>query len=472
MRSKSLCLILLLFSFVLLWGCGSKKTETALPFTNTLLAEESGLSNSRRTAIVQATRKVSPAVVSITSQSTQIVAESPFFNDPFFDFWRGFFPPSYRKEKIKSLGSGVIVSPDGYIITNEHVINGGNDVTVTLSDGREYKAKIVGQDKRLDLALLKINATDLPFARFFNSDRLYIGEWAIAIGNPFGFLMEDLTPTVTAGVVSALHRTIRGENGEHEYRDMIQTDASINPGNSGGPLVNALGLVIGINTFIISKSGGNEGIGFAIPSNTVLKVIKEFKKYGRVRRAFWGFSVQNLTPSLRKALAYKKIGGILVNSVFFKNSGLKEGDIITSINGRRIFNTGDLEDITYALLPNEVLKIHYIRNGKSGTTVIRAREIKFHETKIKKLGIKATTLTPELAAFLKIPYSKGILITGVSPTGYGARFGLAKYDVIFRINNMDLKSPDELNRELEKTGRKILFINRGGEKFTLSFAVY
>ncbi len=465
--------LLIFASFILTFtGCGKKKEPSSAPFTDTLFAKEADLSTSRRTAIVKATEKVSPAVVSITSQSTQIVAESPFFNDPFFDFWRGFFPPSYRKEKIQSLGSGVIVSPDGYVITNEHVINGGDDITVTLSDGREFKAKLIGQDKRLDLALLKIDTDNLPYARFFNSDSLYIGEWAIAIGNPFGFLLEDLTPTVTAGVVSALHRTIRGENREHEYRDMIQTDASINPGNSGGPLVNALGLVVGINTFIISKSGGNEGIGFAIPSNTVLKATKEFKKYGKIRRAFWGFSAQNLTPSLRKALSYRKTGGILVNSVFYKNTGLKEGDIITKINGRRIFNTGDLEDITYALVPDEVLKINYIRNGKRGTAIIKAKEIKYTETEIEKLSIKSTRLTPELAAFLKIPYTKGILITEVSPNGYGARFGLARNDVIYRLNNMDIESPEQLNRELKKRGRKILFISRGGEKFTLSFVVY
>ncbi len=469
---KSTTFLILAALSLLVTGCGHKKETTSTPFTDTLFAKEADLSTSRRTAIVKATEKVSPAVVSITSQSTQIVAESPFFNDPFFDFWRGFFPPSYRKEKIKSLGSGVIVSPDGYVITNEHVINGGDDITVTLSDGREFKAKLIGQDKRLDLALLKIKGDSLPFARFFNSDSLYIGEWAIAIGNPFGFLLEDLTPTVTAGVISALHRTIRGENEDHVYRDMIQTDASINPGNSGGPLVNALGLVVGINTFIISKSGGNEGIGFAIPSNTVLKAIKEFKKYGKIRRAFWGFSAQNLTPSLRKALSYRKTGGILVNSVFYKNTGLKEGDIITKINGRRIFNTGDLEDITYALVPGEILKINYIRNGKTGKAVIKAKEIQFSETEIEKLSIKTTVLTPELAAFLKIPYTKGILITEVSPNGYGARFGLARYDVIYRINNMDIKSPEQLNRELKKRGRKILFISRGGEKFTLSFVVY
>jgi len=464
--------LFLLAIFTLFTGCNRKHPSKNISLIDTLYAKEHDLSSSRRTAIVEATEKVSKAVVSITSQSTQIVAESPFFNDPFFDFWRGFFPPSYRKEQIKSLGSGVIVSPDGYIITNQHVVNGGDKITVTLEDGRTFKAKIVGQDERLDLALLKIDAQDLPFARFFNSDSLYIGEWAIAIGNPFGFLLEDLSPTVTQGVVSALHRTIRGKNSEHEYRDMIQTDASINPGNSGGPLVNALGLVIGINTFIISKSGGNEGIGFAIPSNTVVKVIKELKEYHKVRRAFWGFSAQNLTPSLKKALSYKKVGGILVNNVFFNDTKLKEGDVITHINGRRIFNTGDLEDITYALLPKEVLKIRYIRAGHIGTATIRARELRYNEVNIEKLRIKCTRLTQELAAFLKIPYSNGILITEVDPSGYGMQFGLQKNDIIFQINNKKIQNPDDLNRELKKPGRKILFVDRGGEKFTLSFVVY
>ncbi len=468
-KERLLILILLLLLGV---ACKKSRKGTEKNLIDTLYARESGLSTSRKTAIVIATKKVSPAVVSVTSQSTQLVAESPLFNDPFFDFWRGLFPPSYRQEKITSLGSGVIVSPDGYIVTNEHVIDKGEDITVTLPDGREYKAKLVGRDKRLDLALLKINADSLPFVHFYNSDSLYIGEWAIAIGNPFGFLLEDLTPTVTAGVISALHRTIRGNNEAHEYRDMIQTDASINPGNSGGPLVNALGMVVGINTFIISKSGGNEGIGFAIPSNTVIKIIGELKKYGKVRRAFWGFSAQNLTPSLRAALNYNHPGGILVNSVFFRSSGLKEGDIIVKINGRRIFNTGDLEDITYALLPGEVLRIKYIRDGKPHITKIRAREIKISPYKISKLDIEVTSLTPELAAFLGLKKTSGLLVVSVSPTGYGAQFGIEKNDILYRINNEELKKPEQLENALKIRGRKILFIDRKGELFTLSFAVY
>lgn len=472
MKSLSLFVWVITLSFLTFTSCSRKKTEAYISPMDTLYAQERNTSQSRITAIVKATRMVSPAVVSITSQSTRLIAESPFFNDPFFDFWREFFPPSYRKEKISSLGSGVIISPDGYIITNEHVIQDGDKITVTLTDGSQFKAKLIGKDKRIDLALLKIEASGLPFVQFFNSDSLYIGEWAIAIGNPFGFLLEDLSPTVTAGVISALHRTIKRENNNHEYRDMIQTDASINPGNSGGPLVNTLGLVIGINTFIISKSGGNEGIGFAIPSNTVLKAIKEFKKYGRIRRAFWGFSAQNLTPTLRKALSFSKKYGILVNKVFFKNIDLREGDIIISINGRKIFNVGDLEDITYALVPHEILRITYIREGKTNNTTIKAKELKITMTEIEKLGIKVTKLTPELAAFLQIPYSKGILITEVSPTGYGARFGLLKNDIIFRINNVKIKTPSDLVTELKKRGRKTLFVKRGENTFTISFAVY
>ncbi len=470
MRKNSFVFFTLLA--LILSACSRKGNQVEKTLIDTLYAKNANISSSRKTAIVRATQKVSPAVVSITSQSTQVVAESPMFNDPFFDFWRGLFPPSYRKEKITSLGSGVIVSPDGYIITNEHVIDNGEDITVTLSDGRQFKAKIVGKDVRLDLALLKIDADSLPFAHFFNSDSLYIGEWAIAIGNPFGFLLEDLSPTVTAGVISALHRTIRGNNEQHEYRDMIQTDASINPGNSGGPLVNALGMVVGINTFIISKSGGNEGIGFAIPSNTVVKVIKELKKYGKVRRAFWGFSAQNLTPSLRSAMGFNNSGGILVNSVFYKGSGLKEGDIITKINGRRIFNTGDLEDITYALLPGEKLYIEYVRDGKRLHATIRAKEVQISPFKISKLDIEVTSLTPELAAFFGLAKSNGLLVTDVSPTGYGARFGIEKNDIIYRINNQDLKTPEQLENALKKRGRKVLFIDRKGELFTLSFAVY
>jgi serine protease Do len=214
--------------------------------------------DSRRTAIVRAAERVGPATVSITALKTRIVSGAPRPGDAFFDrFLRGYFPDWLREEQYHSFGSGVIIDPDGYILTNDHVVGRANAVTVTLSDGRDYEGRVLGSDPRYDLAVVKIDGEDLPVAPLGDSDDLIVGEWAIAIGNPFGYLLNDTDPSVTAGVISALHRDVQGEGESGAiYKDMIQTDAAINPGNSGGPLVNSRGEVIGISSFIFSSSGG------------------------------------------------------------------------------------------------------------------------------------------------------------------------------------------------------------------------
>ncbi|HEX9912543.1 MAG TPA: trypsin-like peptidase domain-containing protein, partial [candidate division Zixibacteria bacterium] len=234
----------------------------------------------RRNAIVRAAEKIGPAVVSISVVQTRTVRESPFlspFGDEFFDeFWGRYFQPREYKQKVYSLGSGVIISDDGYVLTNEHVVRDADELKVTLPDGREVKGKLVGQDFTSDLAVIKIEGNKFPYATLGDSDNLIIGEWAIALGNPFGYLLDDPHPTVTVGVISALNRDMKRGTGEDRvYRKMIQTDAAINPGNSGGPLVNADGEVIGINTFIFTTSRGSEGIGFAIPVNRAKNILTD-----------------------------------------------------------------------------------------------------------------------------------------------------------------------------------------------------
>ncbi len=463
-------LFVLLSIITLSCNSNNKKNTSKSVFFDTLNAAEKNVDNTRRTAIVLATEKVSPGVVSITSISSRVVAANPFFNDPFFDMWRNFFPPSYRKEQIQSLGSGIITNPDGYIVTNAHVIENGGDINVVLPDGRKFKGKIVGVDALHDIALLKINGKNLPYAHFGNSDKLYIGEWAIAIGNPLGFLLEDVQPSVTIGVVSAVHRTIKETSGDSRiYRDMIQTDASINPGNSGGPLVDACGDVIGINTFIFTKSGGSEGLGFAIPSNTVLKIAGELKKYGKIREAYIGFTCQNLNSSLRKAFSYNGITGVLINNVFDKSLPVKEGDILIKVNGRKLYNVGDFEDITYALVPGERLNLKVVRKNKEMQIDVYAKALHINEHNLD-IGAVIANITPLIKARYNLDRSHGLFVTAVKAGSFAERIGIEKGDIIYKINKKNIKNVSQFNTVWKNLhGMVTVFIDRKGQKYYVSF---
>ncbi len=320
---------------------------------------QSEVSSSRTTVIVLAARKVSPAVVSITVIQERVVTTSPFmspFADRFWDdFFRDFFPPRQYKEQIQSLGSGVIINEQGEIITNAHVVEGATKIKVTLPDGRQFDGELVDINRTNDLALLRIKGKNLPYATLGNSDDLMIGEWCIAFGNPFGFLLEDAQPSITVGVISALNRNLKsGQSDGREFKNMIQTDAAINPGNSGGPLTNALGEVIGINTFIFSRSGGSEGIGFAIPINNVKKFIAQSKenakkivseeKIEKIKTKI-GLIVSDNNFTLMKKYNLTTEEGVVVVEVE-RNSigsmlGINAGDIIISINNQRPKNAKD-----------------------------------------------------------------------------------------------------------------------------------
>jgi serine protease Do len=299
------------------------------------------VASSRRTAIVTAAEKVSPAVVSVSVISTRVVRSDPFGGmfprDEFFD---RFFPQSQYKERVPSLGSGVIVDRAGTVLTNSHVIRDADEIRVNLPDGRHFAAKVLGDSPVYDLAVLQLQGADkLPVAKLGDSDSLVVGEWAIAIGNPFGFLLEDSQPTVTAGVVSATRRDIKGgATVSGMYKNMIQTDAAINPGNSGGALVNSDGEVIGINTFIFTSGGGSIGLGFAIPIDLAKRVLRDVKTYGRVRSAWPGFTVQPVTDLVARRLGLKEAGGLVVTSVVASGpaakAGVKVGDRIRKVNDR------------------------------------------------------------------------------------------------------------------------------------------
>jgi serine protease Do len=327
---------------------------------------------SRRTAIVTAAEKVGPAVVSISV--TQVVQRYEPVQDPFFDF---FFRRGYarRRYQVHSMGSGFVVSPDGLVLTNHHVIQGATAITITLPDGRELPAEIIGADETTDLAVLKAEGESLPSVEFGDSDSLLTGEWAIAIGNPFGFLLDDPHPSVTAGVISATDRDVKTEHGQARfYRGLIQTDAAINPGNSGGPLVDSSGRVIGINTFIFSRSGGSLGIGFAIPVNRARKVMSELVQFGRTRDVYTGIRVQEITRLLALSLGLDSQLGVLVSEVEkaspAQKAGLKPGDVVKKLNGRYIQSIEDARSAVAGLLVGDELKIDYGRDGEMSTALL------------------------------------------------------------------------------------------------------
>jgi serine protease Do len=340
------------------------------------------LDGSRRTAIVVAAQRVSPAVVSVSVVTTKVVRQDPFggaFRDEFFD---RFFPRSEYRQRVPGLGSGVIVDAGGIVLTNSHVVRGADEIRVNLPDGRHYDAKLLGDSEVYDLAVLKIEKGEgekLPVAPMGDSDNLMVGEWAIAIGNPFGFLLDDSQPTVTAGVISATRRDIKGEATESGiYKNMLQTDAAINPGNSGGALVNGDGELIGINTFIFTQNGGSIGLGFAIPINMAKKILGEIREYGRVRSAWPGMQVQQVTEMMARRLGWTDSGGLVVSRVDARGpaarAGVQVGDRIRKVNGRDTNNVDDAQTGIYGAQVGDVLGLEVERDGKKLTFRITLEE--------------------------------------------------------------------------------------------------
>lgn len=328
---------------------------------------------SRQNALTRAIKKVVPAVVGINVVSIkEYTYRNPFFNDEFFS---QFFPKQKYYDKVKGLGSGFIISEDGYILTNQHVVEGAVEILITLTDGSKYPAQIVGLDQTTDLALLKVNPDKkLTFLKFGDSDDLIIGEWVIALGNPFGLFDINNQPTVTVGVISATQRDFGMVDGQHVYQNMIQTDAAINGGNSGGPLVNALGEVIGINTFIYSGSTNAKtsiGIGFAIPINRINKILKELKEKGAVDRTFtMGFKYQSVDRMIAQYLGVGEVRGIVVSEIEkngpAEKSGLKVSDVILTMNGKNVNNEYDFQKIILGddLRVGDVVDMEIIREKK------------------------------------------------------------------------------------------------------------
>ncbi len=424
--------------------------------------------------------KSAPAVVYI---ETEKVVTAPlnfpfdFFGDDFFK--RFFAPPRYRE---RGAGSGFIISPDGYIVTNNHVIQGAQKITVKLADGRVFKAKVVGTDPFSDIALIKINAKNLPTLPLGNSDLLRIGEWVIAIGNPFG-----LTHTVTVGVISAKGRSGIGIT---DIEDFIQTDAAINPGNSGGPLLNLKGEVIGMNTAIFTKSGGYMGIGFAIPINIVKTVVQQLKTKGKVERGFLGVVIQDLTPSLARELGVNVNQGVLITEVMphspAAKAGLKVKDVIIGFNGKRIKNASELKSFILLTKPGTWVTLDVIRHHKHLKIRVKigapkkyyfVSRAEYQELNqfLEEIGIKVSAITPSIARKFDIsPSAKGVVITEVIPDTPADYAGLNPGLIIDEVNQKRIKNLREFYRALRpslRTHRVLFGIRTPKGRFYITLSV-
>ena len=332
---------------------------------------QTALNASRQNAITRAIAEVSPAVAGINVTAIQEYVTSPFFNDP---LWSMLFPEAVHRRRVKSLGSGVVISADGYVVTNSHVVEGAQEIVVTLMGGKEHKARIVGVDDVSDIALLKIKGKDFSYARLGDSDDVIIGEWVVALGNPFGLFMVNYKPTATVGIISAKNLDFGRQQNGRIYQDMIQTDASINTGNSGGPLINARGEVIGINTFIFTGgtySQGSVGVGFALPVNRVKTIVEELKRNGKIDRSFrTGLAVQNIDRFLARYLSLNTTRGVIVTEVENGSSadkaGIRVGDVIIEVNGKPVETDTDiLREIQENFLKaGDVITLKIIRDKK------------------------------------------------------------------------------------------------------------
>lgn len=438
--------------------------------------------------IISAIKKVSPAVVSISTERTVSVpgfGGEQFFGPPFEDFeefFRRFFEQYPQREfKQRGLGSGMIINEDGYILTNEHVIHGvdRDKIMVTLPDNKSYKAQIVELDSESDIAVLKIEGNGLPTVTFGDSDNIQIGQWVIALGNPFGFALSQLNqkyePTVTVGVISAIGRAIQaGERGESRiYPDLIQTDASINPGNSGGPLVNIYGEVIGINTAILSPTGGSVGIGFAIPINKAKRLLRSLVKYGEIKWPWIGIYMQELTPELAERFGAEK--GVLVADVISdspaEKAGIKPGDVIQAVNGKPVTTPLDLKEAVLSTEIGEKITLVIIREGKKVEVelVTAPKPEKVVEAKAeleeKLLGIKVAEITPEFRNRYAIsPEEKGVVIIEVESGGPADQVGITAGDVIKGINRERIENLADFNAVMSqiKPGETVLLRIRHG----------
>ena len=443
-----------------------------------------------QTGFAPVVKKVLPTVVTISSTKiSKIPAESfpqipdnpmfrKFFGD---DFGRGFNTPRQAPEqRERGLGSGVVMTADGYILTNNHVVDGASTVTVTLADKREFKAAVVGADPNTDIAVLKIDASDLPCITLGDSSKVQVGDYALAVGDPFG-----VGKTVTMGIVSA---TGRSHLGIEDYEDFIQTDAAINPGNSGGALVNDRGELIGINTAIIAHgSEGNQGIGFAIPVNMARNVMEQIVEHGKVSRAYLGILPQDLTPDMAKQFGEKEARGALVAEVSASSpalkSGVERGDIILEVNGKPIADSNELRMTISMMQPGSDANLKVLRNGSERDLTVKLDTLPTEQAeanseqngkgsaKSSLAGVSVENLDADAASELGLsPNTKGVVVTNVDPASEAAEAGLRRGDVIQEVNRQSVSNTAEFERAMRssKDSKPLLLLNRNGSTMYLA----
>ncbi len=395
-----------------------------------------------------------------------------FFGDEFFD--RFFHPQQQPRGYVQQgLGTGVIVSDDGHILTNNHVVDNADEVTVKLSDERTFTARVIGTDPKTDLAVIKVAADDLHPATLGDSDTVRIGQWVVAVGNPFG-----LSNTLTAGIVSAKGRS---NVGIVDYEDFIQTDAAINPGNSGGPLVNLRGEVVGINTAIFTKSGGYMGVGFSIPVNMARSVLESLIENGHVVRGYLGVLIQDLDEGLAQSFGFDGKDGALVGDVTpggpAADAGLVAGDIIVGFDGRTVENVARLRSMVAETKPGTRAQLEVWRDGQTERLYAEIGELEAHmaaapgQSKAEDLGLSARTLTPDIAARLGLDDGTGVIVTDVDPFGPAARAGIQEHDVITRVQGQEVRNITEFRDLIAKNdltkGIRLRVRTGNSERFAL-----
>ncbi len=431
-------------------------------------------------AFISVAKAVTPAVVQIRVTSTPKAVNVPngqnspnnmfrFFFGPDFPF-HNFNMPQSKPEPEEALGSGVIVSPDGYIITNNHVVQGADHdgIKVTLIDKRTFHAKLIGRDPTTDVAVIKIDGSDLPYVALGNSDSVHVGEWVVAIGNPFG-----LDYTVTQGIVSALGRNINIIRNKYGIEDFIQTDAVINPGNSGGPLVDLRGRVVGINTAIATNTGSYEGYGFAIPINIAERVAKDLIEHGKVLRPYIGVSIGPIDQTTAKALGLKEAEGVLVQSIESNSpaekAGIKPGDVILKFDGNEISQANQLQALVASKAPGDKATIEIFRNGKTEEKTVTLEERSGESfaavtgagasksANLSSLGLSVQDA--DKAALEKYDAKNGVLVTNVTPASEAYNRGIQQGDLITSVDNKPVKSTGDLEKivDAHKPGDALLF---------------
>lgn len=418
--------------------------------------------------------QLSPTVVNVKVTKIEKVAFEGYQvpEGPFGDFFERFFkemPRMPRDYRSQGAGSGVIISKDGYILTNNHVVDGAKEVTVTMANKKEYKAKVVGRDAKTDLAVLKVDAKkSFPSAALGDSENLKVGDWVLAIGNPFG-----LNHTVTSGIVSAKGRVI----GAGPYDDFIQTDASINPGNSGGPLFNMRGEVVGINTAIIPQG---QGIGFAIPVNTAKPLIPQLVKDGEVTRGYLGVNIQTITPDLAKAMNVENREGALVSDVVADSpaddGGIERGDIIIAYNGKDVKDSNDLPAMVAGTPVDAEVTVTVLRDGKERQLSVKVGKLTTAVAKLEnasqptkgKWGLQLHELSPRMEQQFRLRADKGVVVVGVEPGSPAHEAGIQQGDVIVEVNRHPVDSIEDVKKNIAKSDDEehlLLLVQRENGKF-------